>query len=206
MSPTRRRSDQSSEVLGWPDGAPGHPFSGHPPCRFPADHDSWRLAQCPKSVGRARQASAGRLASWNVDRNAADAVLLVVSELVTNAVVHAAPPIALHLFHDRSRRQICVAVTDGGPAVRSDGSTTARSADECGRGLEIVRSVASAHGMRVRPDGAARWVHLPVRRVGSPADSADRESLPASLEGVCRRGHGFAASHPQAQRPTPLTQ
>jgi anti-sigma regulatory factor (Ser/Thr protein kinase) len=96
-----------------------------------------------------------------VDRKAADDVLLVVSELVTNAVVHAAPPISLRLFHDRPRRQICVEVTDGGPAARSDDRARRCTAEEHGRGLTIVRSVASAHGTRVHPDGIAWWVHLP---------------------------------------------
>ncbi len=54
---------------------------------------------------------------------ATESVLLVVSELVTNAIEHALPPVVLRLHRDRAGDQVWVGVTDGGPA-HPDGAST----------------------------------------------------------------------------------
>jgi anti-sigma regulatory factor (Ser/Thr protein kinase) len=76
--------------------------------------------------------------------------LLVVSELVANAVQHGKGPVALHLFtnHDRLR----IEVEDAKPTVggRRDDS----------RGLDVVAGVARLWGVEARPNGKTVWAEL----------------------------------------------
>ncbi|MCX5233236.1 ATP-binding protein [Streptomyces sp. NBC_00233] len=89
-----------------------------------------------------------------------DAVLLVVSELVTNAVEHAAPPLALHLHRERAGSRVWVGVTDGGPAVQEGAWTASCADDEHGRGLTIVDTLAESHGTRTHSSGTTHWARI----------------------------------------------
>lgn len=104
------------------------------------------------------------LADWNLAADIAEDVLLVVSELLTNAIVHALPPATLRL----SRSQVDVdrygavrvEVTDMGPAAPAGLSTPAPDPDEHGRGLGIVTALAARCGVHVHADGTSRWAEL----------------------------------------------
>ncbi|KOG49747.1 hypothetical protein ADK75_19090, partial [Streptomyces virginiae] len=67
----------------------------------------------------------------------ADNLLLIVSELVTNAIEHALPPLTLHLNHP-TNNTMTIAVTDGGPATHHGPWTTNCTPDEHGRGNNII--------------------------------------------------------------------
>jgi two-component sensor histidine kinase len=80
-------------------------------------------------------------------------VALLASELVTNALRHARPPIEITI--DCDGRGTRVTVTDGHP-----GRPVLRphSEDgEGGRGLQIVDALAAAWGVQGRPGGKAVW-------------------------------------------------
>jgi anti-sigma regulatory factor (Ser/Thr protein kinase) len=84
-------------------------------------------------------------------------VTQVVSELATNAVVHAGTPFVLSISHDDSH--IRVAVTDRRPLARasmrrlSNESTT-------GRGLRIVQSLGQAWGVDQTDAAKTIWCEL----------------------------------------------
>jgi anti-sigma regulatory factor (Ser/Thr protein kinase) len=84
---------------------------------------------------------------------------LVVSELVTNAVEHAAGGRArVTLSVSVTRRGVSIEVSDPdphGPAVRVAGPW-----DEGGRGTFLVAAHSSSWGWRPRPDGKAVWAEL----------------------------------------------
>jgi anti-sigma regulatory factor (Ser/Thr protein kinase) len=84
---------------------------------------------------------------------------LVVSELVTNAVEHAAGGRArVTLSVSVTRRGVSIEVSDPdphGPAVR-----VAEPWDEGGRGTFLVAAHSSSWGWRPRPDGKAVWAEL----------------------------------------------
>ncbi|MFD9060729.1 ATP-binding protein [Kitasatospora purpeofusca] len=125
----------------------------------PGAGEHWAVEHRPDALGPARQAARASLDSWGVGPAAVEAVVLVVSELVTNAVRHALPPIALRLRHDRPRRRLWVEVTDGGPAAEGGGAVL--PPDEHGRGLLLVASVALTHGARPQHGGSVvRWACL----------------------------------------------
>jgi anti-sigma regulatory factor (Ser/Thr protein kinase) len=87
-----------------------------------------------------------------------DEAELLVSELVTNAVLHGAPPITVRVECDGSDG-LHVAVTDRNPEP-----AVAREAgplDESGRGIRLVDVISDRWGVRCRPDeGKDVWFEL----------------------------------------------
>ncbi|WP_405594548.1 ATP-binding protein [Streptomyces sp. NBC_01092] len=126
------------------------------------DDAAWSLPHRPQAAGAAREVIAAVLADWHVDEEASEAALLVVSELVTNAVEHARPPLALHLIREPDHLQFRVEVADGGPAVGEGAWTASCEADEHGRGMAIIDAVTTAHGTRPHPQGTTHWAALPT--------------------------------------------
>ncbi|MFC4502869.1 MULTISPECIES: SpoIIE family protein phosphatase [Streptomyces] len=112
---------------------------------------TWELAPDPALVGEVRAAALRRLADWGLD-DAAFAVELILSELITNAIRHGAGPIRVRLLHHRTL--ICE-VSDAGnsaPHLRRAGTT-----DEGGRGLFLVAQLARTWGTRHLPEGKVIW-------------------------------------------------
>ncbi|MFD5890172.1 ATP-binding protein [Streptomyces sp. NPDC060334] len=109
------------------------------------------LPHCPESAGTARHVTGNVLREWGVDGEAIDQALLVVSELVTNALVHALPPIALHLQRFENDATLCVEVDDGGPADHAGNWSMSCTPEERGRGGGIIGLLATAHGTRILP-------------------------------------------------------
>jgi hypothetical protein len=94
---------------------------------------------------------------------------LLTSELVTNAVLHAATPftVTLHLMTDRIR----VDVADGSPVVPSikDYATDAAT----GRGLTLFNTLASDWGVQPVVGGKIVWFELPVDYAVTPVGVSD---------------------------------
>jgi anti-sigma regulatory factor (Ser/Thr protein kinase) len=88
---------------------------------------------------------------------------LVVSELVTNAVMHGTEPIALQLELEWERLRI--EVFDSEPALRAvrPHSESRPELSIGGRGLQIVEALAESCGVESRPDGKAVWAVLRIR-------------------------------------------
>lgn len=91
----------------------------------------WPLAHDPHAPGTAREITAAFLGHWHAGQEIAETALLVVSELVTNAVEHAQPPLAVH-FSLELDWQLRVEVADRGPAPTKDAWTATGEADEHG--------------------------------------------------------------------------
>ncbi|MFE7529823.1 ATP-binding protein [Kitasatospora sp. NPDC057542] len=128
--------------------------------RTPPSDRPWPLAHRPEAAGEARRIAEAVLAQWRVTEEAADSVLLTVSELVTNAVEHAEPPVSFELNRDPGARRVHIEVSDGGPAA-ADGDWAAGCApDEHGRGLWIIDQLTAAHGHREEPGHAVHWADV----------------------------------------------
>ncbi len=124
---------------------------------LPADHVAdWDVPADPAAVARIRAAVTRRLADWGLAEQAF-AVELVLSELITNAIRHAAPPIRVRLLRDRSL--ICE-VRDG--SATSPHLRYATDTDEGGRGLFLVAQLAERWGTRYPASGKVIWAELPT--------------------------------------------
>ncbi len=94
---------------------------------------------------------------------------LLTSELVTNAVLHAATPmcVTLHILPDRIR----VDVADGSPAFPSIKEYGRDAAT--GRGLTLFNTLASNWGVQAVDGGKIVWFELPVDFPVSPSSVSD---------------------------------
>lgn len=98
------------------------------------------------------------LAEWVVPAGAVDDVVLLVSELVTNAVVHARS--ASRVSIDRRDDVLVVQVADEAAELprRRDVAVDAES----GRGLLLVERLARAWGVHLDGAGKIVWFELDV--------------------------------------------
>ncbi|MFQ6146522.1 ATP-binding protein [Streptomyces seoulensis] len=119
------------------------------------------LPPTPGAVPSVRHRVRAVLGGWDLPTGAADDVLLVVSELVTNALVHARPPATLRMWRVPfgGRGAVHVEVSDLGPAA-PPGPAAAPDPDEHGRGLGIVTALSARCGVRTGPGGTHRWAEV----------------------------------------------
>ncbi|MFG2794511.1 ATP-binding protein [Streptomyces sp. NPDC048419] len=111
----------------------------------------------------ARHAAKPVLVSWGLDGDTVYDALLVISELVTNAVEHALPSIALHLEAATApggHTSVCIDVTDGGPAPVPGPWIASCAADEHGRGQQVVTALAQRAGIHHSPHATDHWAAL----------------------------------------------
>lgn len=116
-----------------------------------------------EAVSSARAFTSGVLASWRLGEELLDLGVLAVSELVSNSFTHGHPPMRLRLR--RTDRRLTVEVTDADDHLPR--RRRAEPADESGRGIAIIATIASSWGTRRTPDGGkAVWCEflLPTTR------------------------------------------
>jgi anti-sigma regulatory factor (Ser/Thr protein kinase) len=153
-----RREDDVALLLLRYDGLKTRPIR--------ADWVVWRL---PDAVMHARRFTARTLRRWKAEE-AADAVLLVVSELVTNALVHTQGPVRvdLTLRGDRVR----VSVNDSSPRAPAkpvivDWESTG------GRGLLLVEAMSETFGSMPVAGGKRVWSEIAVPRRASASEGSE---------------------------------
>lgn len=110
----------------------------------------------PTAPAEARHLSDDVLA--HVPRRTRREARLVVSELVTNAVMHGEPPLSLCVSVTGGR--VTIEVTDGGAAEPR--FRLAAPEEAGGRGLDIVAQLASEWGWRRLVRGKAVWCWIPL--------------------------------------------
>jgi anti-sigma regulatory factor (Ser/Thr protein kinase) len=122
----------------------------------------------PAEVGRARRWARSRLAGSGIgaDEPVAETLILLISELVTNAVVHTGCPAVLRvLFPSAPAAPVRVEVADASTAPPSP--RHARRDDTGGRGLELVDGLADRWGWQ--PEGAGKQIWCEVDRLAALA-------------------------------------
>jgi anti-sigma regulatory factor (Ser/Thr protein kinase) len=113
-----------------------------------------------RAVHQARSFTRGTLAEWALPDSLARDAILLVSEMVTNAIVHGRAPI--HLRLRRAREHLLVEVDDTATAVPRKLRPTAN--DVHGRGLQLVAMMADEWGTRPIRDGKSVWCSLALTR------------------------------------------
>jgi signal transduction histidine kinase/serine phosphatase RsbU (regulator of sigma subunit)/DNA-binding response OmpR family regulator len=117
-----------------------------------------RLAEAGTAPSEARRAVARELRRWGVAEEPVDDIVLIASELVTNALVHARPPIDLRLR--RIGPHVILEIRDRAglrPRRRRPDDS-----DEHGRGLNIVEVLSESWGTRTSESGKTVWCTVRV--------------------------------------------
>jgi PAS domain-containing protein/anti-sigma regulatory factor (Ser/Thr protein kinase) len=140
-----RRSDDVALLLMRYDGMAVRPL-----------RESWTVWRVPEAVRHARRFTKRTLRAWGVARYV-DAVLLVVSELVTNALVHTDGPVRLDLTLVGSRLRIAVADSSPRTPVRP---TNIGWEATGGRGLLLVEAMSAAWGTVPVSGGKQVWCEI----------------------------------------------
>lgn len=160
-------------------------------------HATFEVLPEPRSVPSAREFCRDTLAGWEL-AHVIDDAQLVLSELVTNGVLHAGTPLGVTLSIETGNLEI--AVSDGSsalPTVRplrddlvgdldelNETEPTGRRVDDRdpslnvgpagsvvgGRGLQLVTSLAAAWGVDTSSNGKSVWARLSARARPSATD------------------------------------
>lgn len=125
---------------------------------------AWRLPCGPRSVSRARALLAEQARAWKVPDEPAATAVLLLSELMTNAVRHARVPVGREIVTrcvlggDLFRVEV-IDANAAPPCPRAAGPD-----DESGRGLALVEALSDAWGANPRPYGIGKtvWFELIV--------------------------------------------
>ncbi len=183
----------------------------------------------PLAPGAARRFARASLAEWArlglpgaeslTDRLTGD-VLVVVSELVTNAVVHAGTDVELLCRLEAAEYPceepvaVVVEVSDHHPAraVRDDGAESPYSTErphstepsygtpEYGRGLRLVSALSDAWGITYRTGVKTVWARLPVDGTSAMEETGE------AYDGACALECGLGAAEIAAEILVPAPQ
>ena len=140
------------------------------------------------SVGVARRHLVSDLIEAGVRAPAVTDAALVVSELLSNALQHAAPlpGSCIRVAWDLDSDSVRVSVSDGGGSTRPElGQPTANTTG--GRGLRIVARLSRRWGTLCDDEGTTVWAEvlvMPLETVAVPAAAAESSGLAGSARGV----------------------
>ncbi|WP_436849312.1 ATP-binding protein [Streptomyces massasporeus] len=137
----------------------------------------FELAAHPGSPAQARRLTRARLTGWSVCEDTCDSAALVVSELVTNAIVHTASThIVCELLDGDDLVRIAVRDEGCAPGQPHAASRT-RPEEEHGRGLLLVDALCHSWGAHENGPGLLVWAELP-----RTADTPDASDAPGAAE------------------------
>ena len=120
-------------------------------CRF----DETELPPLTSSVPRARRWIAERLDSWDLP-GGRDELLLAVSEMVSNAILHARSAVGVTL--SIADGVLEVDVSDADPSLPEH--RAAEMHDQRGRGLHLLDALSDSWGVGPRLTGKTVWFQL----------------------------------------------
>jgi anti-sigma regulatory factor (Ser/Thr protein kinase) len=116
-----------------------------------------RLASVPESASRARRFITDFCSAADLPAEMCQTAALLVSELVTNAVIHGRTSATIEVHSPPGTLR--VAVRDDNPVLPPVGALPELSA-ESGRGLTIVSMLADRWGIEAVDSGKAVWFEL----------------------------------------------
>ncbi|MGW3445265.1 SpoIIE family protein phosphatase [Streptomyces sp. NPDC001076] len=195
--PTQRETVSRVREVPAHDAAPAHDTAG------PRAQGSASLPGSPLAPGSARSLVRASFDEWTEcgllcpeQRRVAEDALVVVSELVTNAVVHAGTDVEVDWWLEgREETAFVVEVTDRHPsrAPRDHPGETPYETPEFGRGLRLVASLAESWGVTYRTGAKSVWARL-TGRGGTLLD--ERQLKVAEI--LAPEPPSHAPSHPNA--------
>ncbi|WSQ09128.1 SpoIIE family protein phosphatase [Streptomyces sp. NBC_01231] len=174
--------------------------AGPAPARAERAETHATLPGSPLAPGSARALLRAALAEWRdrelpgtehlSDRLAGDGVV-VVSELVTNAVVHAGTDVEVDCRLEAETGALVVEVLDHHPSRAPRDAEPSYESPEHGRGLRLVAALAESWGVTYRTGAKTVWARLPAHA----APTAEEGAAYAGERGL--RVAGILAPEPQ---------
>ncbi|MFF4037807.1 SpoIIE family protein phosphatase [Streptomyces sp. NPDC001816] len=119
--------------------------------------ETWTVWRVPEAVRHARRFTRRTLRTWGVPSDTMDTALLVVSELVTNALVHTDGQVRLDLSLVNHRLRLAVADTSPRSPVKN---TNVGWEATGGRGILLVEAVSEAWGTVPVSGGKQVWADI----------------------------------------------
>lgn len=119
--------------------------------------ESWTVWRVPEAVRHARRFTKRTLRVWGASPDTLDAALLIVSELVTNALVHTEGQVRLELSRVGARLRLAVA--DASPRSPVKPTNIGWEATG-GRGILLVEAVSATWGTVPVSGGKQVWADL----------------------------------------------
>ncbi|MFF9350987.1 ATP-binding protein [Streptomyces sp. NPDC014734] len=155
----------------------------------------------PAEVGRARRWARSRLIGSGMrdDEPLAETLILLISELVTNAVVHTGCPAVLRMLFGCAGGAGTVRVEVADASCRPPRQRHAQGEDTGGRGLELVDGLADRWGWQ--PEGAGKRIWCEIDRE-APLSRTPLAQTPPAQAGPVGRGVGVMAGTPGGVRGT----
>jgi PAS domain S-box-containing protein len=135
---------------------------------YPSTAPVWRSPPEPARVSQARRFVQEALTG--AASEVIDTATLLVTELVTNAMLHAGSEVEVRLW--ANAKQVHVRVSDAAP----DRGLIPRRLDHdasIGRGLQLVHALAAAHGVEVTETGKTVWFELWPGIANRPDSASD---------------------------------
>ncbi|WP_169797880.1 ATP-binding protein [Streptomyces neyagawaensis] len=120
----------------------------------------FELAAHPGAVAQARRVTRTQLTGWALCEDTCDTAALVVSELVTNAIVHTASAQIVCELQDGDDL-VRIAVRDEGCAPGEPHPSPQRPEEEHGRGLLLIESLCRSWGAQPAGLGLLVWADVP---------------------------------------------
>jgi anti-sigma regulatory factor (Ser/Thr protein kinase) len=128
------------------------------------------LEDSTSAVRQAREVTSRALGQWHCASECVDDAVLIVSEMVTNAIRHGRGRVRLRL--QWSAGYLRVEVRDASPLLPK--LLPANPAAERGRGLRIVNRLASRWGSTRLREGKVVWVDLRCQAARARASAGAR--------------------------------
>ena len=125
----------------------------------------WQSTPPPNAVGIAREHLTPVLAEWDLGGEAGEPTLLVVTELLSNAIDHAQAPITLTVSSSGESVRVEVHDSAPGPPQLQPFNPLARR----GRGLQVVEALSTRWGWTEERVGKTVWADV---LTGWPSESS----------------------------------
>lgn len=119
------------------------------------------VAAATSALPEGRRFTDNTLHQWSLPDGVVEDAMLIVSELLTNAIVHGRPPIRLRLR--KTLDELAIEIDDAASAMPR--KLRASPEDLHGRGLAIVAEVGARWAARADGYGKTVWSTIPIPRV-----------------------------------------
>ncbi len=209
-----RASDTPAHEGSRPCEEGAHPRADH--LAPPQPETRTTLPGSPVSPGSARSLVRAALREWaesglpgteRLSARLVDDAVVAVSELVTNAVVHAGTEVELTCRLEEDTGALLVEVLDHHPsrAPRNGEPEAPYETPEYGRGLRLVSRLAESWGVTYRTGAKTVWARLPAEEPETARDDVEAYAEERALERGLRVAEILAPEPPPEPSTTPPT-